>query len=206
MVTIRSSSSEVSSPALCGERGESVRHHPRIQRPIEGYKPLVEIDIGLLADQVGVTASDALDLGQSVHDLLLSLDVGVEETQDELEVRLLSRDERCMSREVISIFVIWIHSVRASGAPSIGWISEYLHMMAVSLRLTGLMVEYRESAQSKALDRRCRRSAPDTLSEESWDGGMKVGLTHWQARLSDKNHRPLHVIILVLRGQARQKA
>lgn len=34
--------------------------------------PLVEVDIGLLADQVGVSATDTLDLGQGVHDLLLS--------------------------------------------------------------------------------------------------------------------------------------
>lgn len=52
--------------------------------------PLVEINISLLADQVGVTASDTLDLGQGVHDLLLSLDIGVKKSQDELEVRLLS--------------------------------------------------------------------------------------------------------------------
>jgi hypothetical protein len=34
--------------------------------------PLAEIDIGLLADQVGVSATDTLDLGHGVHDLLLS--------------------------------------------------------------------------------------------------------------------------------------
>jgi hypothetical protein len=56
--------------------------------------PLVEVDIGLLADQVGVAASNTLDLGQGVHDLLLSIDVRVEETKDELEVRLFTADER----------------------------------------------------------------------------------------------------------------
>lgn len=40
--------------------------------------PLVEVNIGLLAHQVGVATSDTLDLGQGVHDLLLSLNVGVE--------------------------------------------------------------------------------------------------------------------------------
>jgi hypothetical protein len=34
--------------------------------------PFVEVDIGLLADQVRVSATDTLDLGQGVHDLLLS--------------------------------------------------------------------------------------------------------------------------------------
>jgi hypothetical protein len=56
--------------------------------------PLVQVDIGLLADQVGVSATDTLDLGQGVHNLLLAIDVGVQKTQDELEVRLISRDER----------------------------------------------------------------------------------------------------------------
>lgn len=44
--------------------------------------PLVQVDIGLLADQVGVTTADTLDLGQGVHDLLLAVNVGVEQTQD----------------------------------------------------------------------------------------------------------------------------
>jgi hypothetical protein len=57
--------------------------------------PFVQVDIGLLADQVGVAAPDTLDLGQGVHDLLLAIDVGVEETKNELEVRLLSADESC---------------------------------------------------------------------------------------------------------------
>lgn len=43
--------------------------------------PLVEIDIGLLAHQVGVTATDTLYLGQGVHDLLLTVDIGVEKTE-----------------------------------------------------------------------------------------------------------------------------
>ena len=46
--------------------------------------PLVEVDIGLLADQVGITTANTLDLSQGVHDLALSIDVGIEETQDVL--------------------------------------------------------------------------------------------------------------------------
>jgi hypothetical protein len=46
---------------------------------------LAEIDIGLLADQVGVAATDTLDLGQGVHDLLFSIDVRVQQTDDVLE-------------------------------------------------------------------------------------------------------------------------
>ena len=46
---------------------------------------LAEINIGLLADQVGVSATDTLYLGQGVHDLLLSIDVRVQQTDDVLE-------------------------------------------------------------------------------------------------------------------------
>ena len=51
-----------------------------------GGLPLVQVDVGFLADQVGVAASDALDTGQGVHDLLPAVDIGVEEAEDELEV------------------------------------------------------------------------------------------------------------------------
>lgn len=57
--------------------------------------PFVQVDISLLADQIGVATSDTLDLGQRIHDLLFAIDVGVEKTEDELEVRLLSTDESC---------------------------------------------------------------------------------------------------------------
>lgn len=64
--------------------------------------PLVQVDIGLLANQVGVPATNTLDLGQGVHDLLLSIDVGVEETENELEVRLFAGDESYMENACIS--------------------------------------------------------------------------------------------------------
>ena len=48
--------------------------------------PLVEVNVGLLADDVGVAATNTLDLSQGVHDLALSINVGVEETQDMLRV------------------------------------------------------------------------------------------------------------------------
>jgi len=51
---------------------------------------LVQVDIGLLADEVGVATADTLDPGQGVHNFLFAIDVGVEETKNELEVRLLS--------------------------------------------------------------------------------------------------------------------
>jgi len=49
---------------------------------------LVQVDIGLLAHQVGVATTDTLDLGQGVDDLLLAVDVCVEQTQDVVEVAL----------------------------------------------------------------------------------------------------------------------
>jgi hypothetical protein len=51
---------------------------------------LAKIDIGLLADQVGVAAADTLYLGQGVHDLLLSIDVRVQQTDDVLEAGTVS--------------------------------------------------------------------------------------------------------------------
>jgi len=55
---------------------------------------LVQVDISLLADQVGITPSNTLDLGQGIHDLLLTVHIVVEETQDKLEVRFLTTHER----------------------------------------------------------------------------------------------------------------
>lgn len=37
--------------------------------------PLVEIHVGLLADQVAVAAAHALDFGQGVHDFLFAIDL-----------------------------------------------------------------------------------------------------------------------------------
>lgn len=41
---------------------------------------LVQVDIGLLANQVGVSSADTSDLGQGVHDLDSTIDVGVQQT------------------------------------------------------------------------------------------------------------------------------
>jgi hypothetical protein len=115
MVTIRSSSSEVSSPALHEEVQSqpafsqsgfvplrillapasapfpvlSILFSPCCSIHARGWReecvPLVQVDIGLLAHKVGVSATDTLDLGEGVHNLLLSIDVGVQETQDLFE-------------------------------------------------------------------------------------------------------------------------
>lgn len=48
------------------------------------YLPLVKVDIGLLANQVGVTTTHTLDFGQRVHDLALAIDVGIQKSQNVL--------------------------------------------------------------------------------------------------------------------------
>lgn len=104
IVTIRSSSSEVISPALVAS--QFLLLLPSLIQNI----PLGQVNIGLLANQVGISSTDTLNSGQGVHNLLLAIDVGVEETQDELNcillvsigthvvtvltVRLLSTDKR----------------------------------------------------------------------------------------------------------------
>lgn len=101
MVTMRSSSSEVISPALTrNDQYNETFRLAGILRVAGGLKnlPLVQVDISFLADQVGVSTTDTLDFSQGVHDLLLSIDVRVEETEDELEVGLLSSNERYESR------------------------------------------------------------------------------------------------------------
>lgn len=41
---------------------------------------LVQVNVGLLAHQVGVSSTDTSDLGQGVHDLDSAIDVGVQQT------------------------------------------------------------------------------------------------------------------------------
>ena len=71
------------------------------KKPVEQwtqYTPLVEVDIGLFADKVGVATTDTLDLSQGVHDLALAINVGVEETQDVLcpHSQYLTKPHRCI--------------------------------------------------------------------------------------------------------------
>jgi hypothetical protein len=49
------------------------------------WVPLVEVDVCLLDDDVGVSSAYTLDSGQGEHDLLLSINVGVEKTENVLE-------------------------------------------------------------------------------------------------------------------------
>ena len=56
--------------------------------------PLGDVDLGLLAHGGGEAATNTLDGGQSVHDLLLSIDVGVEHTKNVLEFSLVDKSLR----------------------------------------------------------------------------------------------------------------
>ena len=47
---------------------------------------LVDVDFSLLADKIGETTSEALDLCEAKDDVPLALNVGVEDTQDVLEL------------------------------------------------------------------------------------------------------------------------
>ena len=81
--------------------------------------PFVQINIGFLTNQIRVSAANTLDLGEGVHDLLFAIDVGVEETKDELKVRFFSWDKRCeremisLSRQILTnlLQAIWIWSL-----------------------------------------------------------------------------------------------
>lgn len=88
------------------------------------FVPLVQVDISLLADQVGVSSAYTLDSGQGVHDLLLAIDVGVEETQDELDCifgqhsdccgtrTLLQFDFSPLTRDMLAVFLVVLTSRR----------------------------------------------------------------------------------------------
>ena len=52
--------------------------------------PFIQINIGFFANQIRITSSNTLDLGKSIHNFLLAIDIGIEETKNELKIRLLS--------------------------------------------------------------------------------------------------------------------
>ena len=57
-----------------------------------GCAPLVQVNVGLFADKVGVTTANTLDLRQGVHDFAFSVNIGVEETKNVLELLVLLRE------------------------------------------------------------------------------------------------------------------
>jgi hypothetical protein len=55
--------------------------------------PFVEVNICLFDDDVGVSSSHTLDSGQGKHDLLFSINIGVEKTENVLESVLIRDNE-----------------------------------------------------------------------------------------------------------------
>ena len=56
-----------------------------------GELPLANIDLSLLAHSGGETTTNTLNRGQGVDDLLLAINVGVEDTQNVLELSLVHK-------------------------------------------------------------------------------------------------------------------
>lgn len=62
---------------------------------VEVTGALLQVNVRLLADNVGVSSTNTTNLGQRIHDLTLSIDVGVEQTQNVLELLVgLGNDQR----------------------------------------------------------------------------------------------------------------
>ena len=57
-----------------------MRQHRIISLDICSYIPLAEVNVGLLADDVGIAATNTLDLRQGVLNLALAINVRVEQT------------------------------------------------------------------------------------------------------------------------------
>ena len=57
--------------------------------------PFLEVDVSLLAYEVGISATNTLDFGQSVHNFPLTVDIGVEETQNVLRIPEMN-ELRCL--------------------------------------------------------------------------------------------------------------
>ena len=56
-----------------------------------GELPLADIDLSLLAHSSGETATNTLNRGKGVDDLLLAINVGVEDTKNVLELSLVNK-------------------------------------------------------------------------------------------------------------------
>ena len=65
--------------------------------------PLANIHLSLLAHGSGETATNTLDGGQGVGDVLLAIDVGVEDTKNVLELSLVNKTRRHWSERKRSI-------------------------------------------------------------------------------------------------------
>lgn len=129
---MRSSSSVEISPALfcCKKDIVSVfaSHFP-FRHAFESnyHAPLVQIDIGLLAHQIRIAAPNTLDARQRIHDLLLAVDIGVQKTQDELEVRLLAGHERCQESPTQNTSQLFASSSHPLKIEKMGCLRKHTH-------------------------------------------------------------------------------
>jgi len=58
--------------------------------------PLVEVNICLLADEIGIPTTDTFDFSQGVHDFALSIYIGVEETKNVLQREFWMTEKKLM--------------------------------------------------------------------------------------------------------------
>jgi len=64
------------------------RYYPLKLIRVEVTSTFLQVHIGLFADDVGISSPDTLDLGQGVHDFALSVNIGVQKTENVLELRV----------------------------------------------------------------------------------------------------------------------
>lgn len=102
IATIRSISSLVSSPALHTHDNQHKKQHwvsptPRSMLRRARIVPLGDVDFSLLAEHDGETTTHTLDGGQSDPNLAATINVGVENTKNVLEI--WSDDKRLRTTE-----------------------------------------------------------------------------------------------------------
>lgn len=90
------------------DRRRSTRRASRTEREGRlGWKessPLCHVDFGLFTDQVRVSSADTFDGGQGEHDLVLSVNIGVKETQNVLEASLIfGNDDGLLGLRLVSL-------------------------------------------------------------------------------------------------------
>jgi hypothetical protein len=74
-----------------------------VYKPAGLHIPFVEINIGFLANQVGIPTTNTLDLSQGVHDFAFAINVSVQKTENMLyevakQLMLLVRERRHSQR------------------------------------------------------------------------------------------------------------
>lgn len=68
--------------------------HPSLPPSLTFHLPLGHVNIPLFAGKVGETTTATLDGSHGVHDLVPAVNIGVEQTQNVLELTLFRNDNR----------------------------------------------------------------------------------------------------------------